>query len=183
MLNLAYGAPTGNNSASSAAPDGREDTVAVEKAYEEIGCLASLPIVQYELARTKAAESLGMRAVVLDELVKSARPPAKDTKGQGRAFALPVIEPWPSEVSAAELLDEVTEAIKRYVVLPSNSAETIALWAIHTHCFNCFAFSPRAAITSPEKGCGKTTLLDVLECLVSRPLSTANATVSAIFRI
>ena len=54
---------------------------------------------------------------------------------------------------------------------------------MHTHCFNCFAHSPRAAITSPEKGCGKTTTLDVLECLVSRPLSTANATVSAIFRI
>ena len=54
---------------------------------------------------------------------------------------------------------------------------------MHTHCFNCFGHSPRAAITSPEKGCGKTTLLDVLECLVARPLSTANATVAAIFRI
>jgi putative DNA primase/helicase len=183
MLNLAHEAPTGNNSAPSAAPDGVEDTVAVKKAREEIGRLASLPIVQYELARTKAAERLGMRAVVLDKLVKSARPVSEDTKGQGRAFALTVTEPWPSQVSAAELLDEVTEVIKRYVVLPANSAETIVLWAMHTHCFNCFTFSPRAAITSPEKGCGKTTLLDVLECLVSRPLSTANATVSAIFRI
>ena len=59
----------------------------------------------------------------------------------------------------------------------------LALWTMHTHCFNCFGHSPRAAITSPEKGCGKTTTLDVLECLVSRPLPTANATASAIFRI
>jgi hypothetical protein len=67
--------------------------------------------------------------------------------------------------------------------LPANSADTLALWAQHTHCFDCFACSPRASITSPEKGCGKTTTLDVLECLVSRPLPTANATASAIFRI
>src|SRR5262249_24558901 len=106
-----------------------------------------------------------------------------DTKGQGRAFELPVIEPWPSPVDGAELLSAVTDAIKRHVILPANSAETIALWALHTHCFNCFGHSPRAAITSPEKGCGKTTTLDVLECLVARALSTANATVAAIFRI
>ena len=66
---------------------------------------------------------------------------------------------------------------------PVNSAETVALWALHTHCFNSFGHSPRAAITSPEKQCGKSTLLDVLECLVARPLPTGNATVSSIFRI
>ena len=60
---------------------------------------------------------------------------------------------------------------------------TLALWAVHTHCFNCFGHSPRAAITSPEKGCGKTTLLDLLAPLVARALSTSNATVSSIFRI
>ena len=58
MLNLTHGAPTGNNSAPTVAPDGGEDTVAVKKAWEEIERLASLPIVQYELARTKAAERL-----------------------------------------------------------------------------------------------------------------------------
>ena len=94
-----------------------------------------------------------MRTRALDEAVKLlARRSPEDTKGQGRAFELPVIEPWPAAVNGAELLDEVTEEIKRYVVLPANSAEMLALWAMHTHCFNCFAHSPRAAITSPEKG-------------------------------
>ena len=94
-----------------------------------------------------------------------------------------MIEPWPSLVDGSKLLSAITEAIKIYVVLPPNSAEILALWAMHTHCFDCFGHSPRAAITSPEKGCGKTTTLDALECLVSRPLPTANATASAIFRI
>jgi hypothetical protein len=83
----------------------------------------------------------------------------------------------------AKLLDDVVAAIRLYVILPANSAETLALWATHTHCFDCFVHSPRAAITSPEKRCGKTTALDVLGKLVARPLSTANATASVIFRI
>ena len=58
----------------------------------------------------------------------------------------------------------------------------MTLWAIHTHVFDSFEHSPRLAITSPEKGCGKTTTLDIMGELVARPLPTSNATPSAIFR-
>ena len=43
--------------------------------------------------------------------------------------------------------------------------------------------TPRLAITSPTKGCGKTTLLDVVEPLVFRPLAAANCSASSIFRV
>jgi putative DNA primase/helicase len=175
---------------SSEAPDRSDKTepaeqpsVSEEDADREIRRLASLSPIQYERERNDAAKRLGMRTTILDRVVKSLPQANETSKGQGRPFEIPDTEPWPSAIDGAELLCEVTEAIKRYVILPVNSAETLALWAMHTHCFNCFAHSPRAAITSPEKGCGKTTLLDVLECLVARPLPTANATPSAIFRI
>jgi hypothetical protein len=147
----------------------------------EIIRLAKLPDVKYEFERIAAAKRMGVRQSTLDKLVKSAR--SQDTKRQGRTFELPPIEPWPAPVNGAELLDEICDAISRYVVLPRNSVGTLALWALHTHCFNCFGISPRAAIISPEKGCGKTLTIDVLSCLVARPLPTSNATVSAIFRI
>jgi hypothetical protein len=149
----------------------------------KIARLATLNPLQYDRQRAGAAEELGVTVSALDKAVKEARSASADTKGQGRAFELPTIEPWPSAVDGADLLSDITDAIKRHVVLPANSAETVALWALHTHCFNCFGHSPRAAITSPEKQCGKSTLLDVLECLVARPLPTGNATVSSIFRI
>jgi Protein of unknown function (DUF3631) len=149
----------------------------------KIARLAALNPLQYDRQRAGAAEELAVTVGALDKAVKKARSASADTKGQGRAFELPAIEPWPSAVDGAELLNAITDAIKRYVVLPADSAETVALWALHTHCFNCFGHSPRAAITSPEKGCGKTTLLDVLECLVARPLLTSSASVSSIFRV
>ena len=49
--------------------------------------------------------------------------------------------------------------------------------------FDCFLVSPRLGVTSPVKGCGKTTLLDVLGRLVPRPLPTANVTPAALFRV
>ena len=63
------------------------------------------------------------------------------------------------------------------------AADTAALWAAHTYLLDCFGISPRLAITSPEKGCGKTTAFDVLSRIVFRPLPTANASAAAIFRV
>ncbi len=43
--------------------------------------------------------------------------------------------------------------------------------------------TPRLAVTSPERRCGKATLLILLSAFVVRPLSTANITAAALFRV
>jgi putative DNA primase/helicase len=150
----------------------------------EIERLAKLPIIQYECERKSAAKKLCIgRIEILDRAVKAARGNNDDTRGQGRPLELPEIEPWLDSVNGIELLDQIVVCLREYLILPNGSAEVIALWVLHTHLFNCFTISPRLAITSPEKGCGKTTLLDVIKELVARPLSTSNATTSAVFRI
>jgi Protein of unknown function (DUF3631)/Primase C terminal 2 (PriCT-2)/RepB DNA-primase from phage plasmid len=169
-----------NHGPSTGVDTGSLDAINVD-AESEIQHLASLPLFQYERERTDAAKRLGMRAAVLDKVVNAERP--ADTKGQGRAFEPQSIELWPSAVNGAELLDEISKTIARYVVLPPGVSDTLAIWALHTHCFNFFEHSPRAAITSPEKGCGKTTTLDVLGCLVANPLPTTNTSVAVIFRV
>ena len=145
--------------------------------------LAKLSPIEYDRARVAAAKQLGVRAPILDRLVEAGREKGGGDDGkQGRPLNLPAPQPWPDPIVGAELLAETVEAITRYMVLPDGAAETTALWAVHTHCFDYFAHSPRLAITSPEKGCGKTLLLDILASLVARPIPTSNATVSAIFR-
>jgi hypothetical protein len=61
-------------------------------------------------------------------------------------------------------------------------AVTVALWIVHTYVFDIFTCTPRLGISSPEKRCGKTTLLDVISYSVNRPLPTVNITGPAIFR-
>ena len=72
--------------------------------------------------------------------------------------------------------------IRRHVVLDQAAADATALWIAHTHAIDAAYVTPRLAITSPEKRCGKTTLLSVLCPVVARPLSAANITPATVFR-
>ena len=149
----------------------------------EISRLAKLGRLEYERERKDAAKRLNIRTAALDSLVAAERDQFGDGSKQGRALSLPEPEPWPEPVNGAELLGSLSAHIRQHVVMPDHAADTAALWVLHTYRLDCFGISPRLAITSPEKGCGKTTLLDVLSRLVMRPLFTANATASAIFRV
>ncbi|MFO0388237.1 MAG: DUF3631 domain-containing protein [Alphaproteobacteria bacterium] len=149
---------------------------------EEIKRLAGLTSTQYAIERKHAAKRMDMPAAVLDKAIKGERA-EDDNKGQGRPLELPDIEPWPEYVEGSALLDEVVEIIGRYIVMDKHEIYATALWAIHTHCYKAFFVTPRLAITSPVRECGKTVLLDVLHALVCRPMMTANLTAAALFRV
>jgi hypothetical protein len=153
----------------------------------ELERLAKLSAVQYEHERKQAAERLNVRASILDRLVKAKRAElgldgAVDGK-QGRAISFPEPEPWPAPLDGAVLLDEIALAIGAHVIMTEHSRDACALWVAHTFLLDRSMITPRLAITSPTKGCGKTTLLDVVGCLVLRPLPAANVSASAIFRV
>lgn len=152
-------------------------------AKAEICRLAGLEKLEYEVQRKIAADRLGLRKSALDEAVRLERGVIDHGNKQGRVLSLPEPEPWPDPVEGAALLDELSSLIRQYVVMSSCAADTAALWVVHTYLIDIFGISPRLAITSPEKRCGKTTLLDVLAHLVMRPLPTSNATTAAIFRV
>jgi putative DNA primase/helicase len=166
------------------ASDGYRNGIELQSdADGEVCRLAKLGKLEYERERKDAAKRLNIRASILDRLVAAERDQFDDCSKQGRALSLPEPEPWPDPVNGAELLDALAASIRGHVAMPDHAAQTAALWVLHTYLLDCFGISPRLAITSPEKGCGKTTLLDVLSHLVIRPLPTANATASAIFRV
>jgi hypothetical protein len=58
----------------------------------------------------------------------------------------------------------------------------LALWVIHTHCAQIAEQTPYLAITSPEKQCGKSRLLEVLELLCARAWPTVLPSEAVLFR-
>lgn len=102
--------------------------------------------------------------------------------GQGESLALEDPEPWPEDVSGADLLSDLRATFSRFLALPDGAAVALALWTLHAHAHGAARVSPVLAVTSPEKRCGKTTLLDVLSALVPRPLPAANVTAATVFR-
>jgi hypothetical protein len=103
---------------------------------------------------------------------RNARPqPARSDDAQGAV------------IDGAELLDQVHAALLRYVVLPSDAAGiAVVLWIAATHAQPAWAHAPRLVIRAPEKRCGKSRLLDVIEALCWNPFITVNSSPAAVYR-
>src|ERR1044071_3491465 len=96
---------------------------------------------------------------------------------------LPGVDPWPEPVDGKALLDQLVAVMRRFVILPKWAPETLALWTLHTYAFQLRDVSTYIGLESPEKRCGKTTLLTVLSELVNRPIVAANISSPAFFRV
>jgi len=72
--------------------------------------------------------------------------------------------------------------LRRFVVLSPAAADAEALWCLHTYVHDVAAVSPNLSLSSPEKRCGKTRNLQILGCLVRRPMHAANVTAAALMR-
>ena len=93
-----------------------------------------------------------------------------------------IVEPWPEPVNGAELLDTLAKELQRFVVLSKWAAETFALWILHSYAYRLRDVTSYMGIESPERECGKSTLLTVLSQLVDRAAISSNISPSALFR-
>jgi len=143
--------------------------------------LAALSPIEYDRCRAVEADNLSIRAPTLDAEVKRVRGEADPDNGDS-AIIFPDPEPWPDPIEGADLLDALTTAIIRHLILPSGAAEAMALWIVHAHAHNTASISPILAVTSPTPECGKTTLLTLLGAVVPHPLPASNITAAALFR-
>ncbi|MEU7863881.1 DUF3631 domain-containing protein [Nonomuraea sp. NPDC049141] len=83
----------------------------------------------------------------------------------------------------AALLDQLRAALTRYVILPkAEAADAVTLWIATTHAQPALAHAPRMVIRGPEKRCGKSRLLDIVEATCHDPFITVNSSSAAIYR-
>jgi Protein of unknown function (DUF3631) len=80
-------------------------------------------------------------------------------------------------------LDLVCHVLNEYVELKPHEYVAVALWILHTHVFRRFMVTPRLAILSPVRGCGKTTLLSFIERLAFPVRRTDGISSASIYRL
>ena len=119
----------------------------------------------------------------LESLNRHTRRPHIDIGRQGSAVEFPDVGLWETPVNGADVLSEVAATFSRYLALAAGAADVLALWTAHAHAFEAFAHTPRLNLCSPDKGCGKTTALDVLASVTPRPLRTESMTAAVLFRL
>jgi putative DNA primase/helicase len=142
--------------------------------------LASLSDMAYDRVREERAKTLGVRVGTLDKLVAEAR--AEQTVIQTAAELVSDDEPWSEPVDGDEVVREVLMTLHRHAVLPKGADVAIALWIVGTYGYDAFRIWPKLLLSSPEKRCGKSTLLEIVQGMSHRALIASNITPSAIFR-
>jgi putative DNA primase/helicase len=154
----------------------------------EVARLARLSALDYERIRESEAQRLRVRMSALDRIIAEAR--KTDSRYAQKSYSLNDIEPWPDPVDGAALLHQLSALLQNYIILNLDeetgdcpSAYAMALWAVHAHAHDAFHTSPLLAIESPQKRCGKTRVIEILQHLTPRAIMTANVTPSALFRI
>jgi putative DNA primase/helicase len=143
-----------------------------------ISRLASLSPIEYECQRKDEAARLGIRVSSLDLAVK------KITSTAGADTGLPFAEitPWPEPVNPSDLLNELAAVVRRFIICDSDIPVVVALWAVMTWLMDVVDVAPLFVITAPEKRCGKSLLLSLLNRLVYRPLQASNISPASVFR-
>lgn len=153
-----------------------------ETVHEAVERLVQLHPLEYDQCREDEAKKYGVRVSALDAEVLKKRP--SSTKEDKKKITGPQEAiPWHEEVGGLELFNDLVEAFNRYLALQKYQAEALALWSIFSYCIDAGNIAPKLLIFSPEKRCGKTTLLDVLVNIVWKPLPASNISSAVIYRV
>jgi Protein of unknown function (DUF3631) len=94
------------------------------------------------------------------------------------SFAIP--QHSMARVGSETLFAQVTNIVLRYVSMPTKMAPILAAYIYATYLCEELGYAPLLGILSPEKRCGKSTLLKLLTALVNKPARTDNITPAAL---
>jgi putative DNA primase/helicase len=86
-------------------------------------------------------------------------------------------------IEGGELFQELVTIYERYVKLEEGASVALAAWTLYSHAYDAFRISPILTISSPERRCGKSTLLEIVGHLVPQAVTTSHITPAAIFRL
>lgn len=145
---------------------------------DAVSTLATLSKLKYDQARKEAAEKLGVRATVLDQVVKEAR----NSCGIDTDLPFEKVIPWPEQINPAEILSDVAVVVRRFIVCNREVSNAVSLWVAMTWFMDVVQVAPLAVITAPEKRCGKTILLGILGRLTARAITASSISPAALFR-
>jgi hypothetical protein len=73
----------------------------------------------------------------------------------------PTVDHSEADVARPAPLDLIRHILQRHLYLDEHQFVAVTLWIAHTFLYSRFAHTPRLALLSPVRGCGKTTVLSM----------------------
>jgi len=144
--------------------------------------LAALPPIEYDKVREEEAKVIGIRVSTLDKEVEAERKLLEE-EGADQNSIVSDVDQWPEVIQGDQLLSELESIYRQYTILPDGAAVVLSLWTLGTYCFDAFRIYPMINLSSPEKRCGKSTVMALLKALTNKSLLASNISPAAIYRI
>jgi len=91
--------------------------------------------------------------------------------------------PFNGTVHIEQLADQAFEYLGQHLVISEEERIAIVLWIISSYTYDSFSIYPRLAAISPERRCGKSTLLTSVEALLKYPVMASNMSAATIVRV
>jgi hypothetical protein len=133
-----------------------------------------------KLAREKLIKLLAEHGLNWSEIPACIAAADEDDR-VSQARRRPPSQPHGPPGSTADPLEIVLHLLERYIAITPEERMAVALWILHTHVFDRFDVTPRLALLSPVRGCGKTTLLILLELLTADSYRSDDVTAASIY--
>lgn len=159
-----------------------ENTDTNQFMIQKIEELALLSNLEYEQVRKKEAKALNIRESILDKEITKERKRVEQEELAHNSIVSDV-EEWPEAIQGDQLLSELKEIYKQYSILPEGADVALSLWTLGTYCFDAFRIFPMIGLSSPEKRCGKSTVMSLLQATTNKPLLSSNISPAAIYRV
>jgi len=138
--------------------------------------LAHLPILERYLIREPESEKLSISPAELEYFIKIKLNESTTEQETGNNGT-------PALMNPDDLAQCIKMIVNQYTVLEEEDSIAITLWIIFTWLHEHASFSPILNISSPEKRCGKTTVLTVLTKMCSQPMLASNISPAALYRV
>ena len=144
--------------------------------------VCKLSELKYQRERSELATELNITVGALDKLrhQQSATSTSEDDCNDELVNG---VVPWPEPVDGDALAAEVQALLNRYCVLQQHTDVTTTVWVIAHYCIEHTRIFPKLLIKSPQKRCGKSTLLETLEAVCNRAMIASNVSAAVIFRV
>ena len=120
----------------------------------------------------------------LPEFEKKPTPQLPTASASAQTPIQPAKAPPPTkyEEPHAKMLDSIVAFLRHYLICDDYQLNLLALWIVHTYCFQDFPTTAYLDIRSPESQCGKTRCLEILNILCESSWLVSGATVSTLKR-
>ena len=156
-----------------------KNTADLRLAEEELRAVELPRLARTQIVR-QVAKAVGVAA---KDLLAAITPEEADPDASREVNLVDETTPWDDPVDGTDLFRQIYSLLGQVMGMSDSARLTVTFWLIASYTFKLYRKFPYLRIKSPDKNCGKSTLIDLVAELVFNPLIASDVSPAALYRV